>query len=104
MFDDPTNSAAAVQNAPAPTPDLSGLNPPGQMPPNLSGLDIPPSSPPVGMRGSPTMRNMPAPASPRVAAADPNAPHAGLVNILQNMFLGMDAFARAAATGGREGG
>jgi len=34
----------------------------------------------------------------------PTGPHAGLRNILQSLFEGMDAFATSAATGGREGG
>jgi hypothetical protein len=38
------------------------------------------------------------------AQPNPNAPHAGLRNILQSLFEGMDAFATSAATGGREGG
>lgn len=35
---------------------------------------------------------------------DPNAPHAGLRNIIQSLSLGMDAFAKAAATHGEQGG
>lgn len=35
---------------------------------------------------------------------NPNAPHAGLRNIMQSLFAGMDDFATSAATGGREGG
>jgi hypothetical protein len=38
------------------------------------------------------------------APAQPGTPHAGLRNMLQSLFEGMDAFAKAAATGGREGG
>lgn len=36
--------------------------------------------------------------------ARPGDPHARLINMLGGLFLGMDAFAKAAATGGREGG
>ena len=35
---------------------------------------------------------------------NPDSPHAGLLNILQNIALGVDSFAKAAATHGREGG
>src|SRR5262245_15157588 len=47
-----------------------------------------------------------APAQPSASPAvpNPNVPHAGLRSILQSLFQGMDAFATAAATGGREGG
>jgi hypothetical protein len=45
----------------------------------------------------------PAPAS-GPAPAQPGTPHAGLRNMLQSLFEGMDAFAKAAATGGKEGG
>jgi len=40
------------------------------------------------------------------SAATPSqpAPHGRLVNIIQNVALGLDAFAKSAATGGREGG
>jgi hypothetical protein len=36
--------------------------------------------------------------------AAPGTPHAGLRNMLQSLLEGMDAFATAAATGGKEGG
>jgi hypothetical protein len=41
----------------------------------------------------------PAPSGPQ-----PGQPHAGLRNILQSLFEGMDAFATSAATGGEKGG
>lgn len=36
--------------------------------------------------------------------AAPGTPHAGLRNMIQSLFLGMDAFAASAATQGKEGG
>jgi hypothetical protein len=45
-----------------------------------------------------------APSSSGPAMAAPGTPHAGLRNMLQSLFLGMDAFATSAATGGKEGG
>jgi hypothetical protein len=42
-----------------------------------------------------------APAGPSPA---PQSPHAGLLRMVQGLALGLDAFARAAATHGREGG
>lgn len=63
------------------------------------------------MEASNTMDGMnqpqPAPApleQPGAATAPPQRPHGGLVNIIQNVALGLDSLATSAATGGREGG
>ncbi|HEX3093945.1 MAG TPA: hypothetical protein VHW72_15030, partial [Candidatus Angelobacter sp.] len=75
----------------------------------ISGLAdaAPPDSSGGPQAPSPAQNAAPVPAQPAPqtsAPAMPTGPHAGLRNILQSLFEGMDAFATSAATGGKEGG
>lgn len=67
---------------------------------NMDAPELPPTL--VSAANPPGGNPAPAPATP--SAASPDQPHGRLVSMLNGMFLGMDSFAKAAATGGREGG
>jgi hypothetical protein len=68
-------------------------------PASPGAADLPPGVTPIA--GSPTAQAATS-AQPRVLP--PGTPHGGLLNIMDSLFLGMSAFAKSAATGGREGG
>jgi len=98
---------------------ISGLSD-AAPPPSAEGAEAPPVSiarpapGPTAMAASPTAAaagnipgQQPADVQPPAAstpAVQPGTPHAGLRNMLQSLFLGMDAFGKSIATGGREGG
>lgn len=102
-----TNDATSAING------LSGLSDSGNAPPP-SAPDASQAAPAAALAQA--SANQPAPQQqapaqqqPQTSAQpspvpDPNAPHAGLRNIIQSLALGMDAFAKAAATHGQEGG
>src|SRR5260370_23098061 len=79
----------------------NGLDFPGMQSEDAGGPPLPPGTTPMATQ-SPTAQAAGNPPAPIVAK--PGQPHAGLVNMLGSLFLGMDAFAKAAATGGKEGG
>lgn len=60
---------------------------------------------PDAQAAQPTAPAQPAPPAPgQPVPVNPKAPHAGLVNMIQSLALGVDSFATAVATHGREGG
>lgn len=77
--------AQAGQSA-APSPAAA---PPSQESPNQPAAAAPSPNPQTGTQP---------------VAVKPGTPHAGLVNMIQSLALGVDAFATSAATQGRQGG
>ncbi len=98
MDNDLQSSISGLSDSGAPpAPDASGAGP--QPPSAATAPNLPQGVTAVPQAGAPAIQSQPS-----VPAPQPGTPHAGLRNILQNLFLGMDSFAKAAATGGREGG
>jgi hypothetical protein len=90
---DPNEITSAISGLADAQPDSSAQAQPVQ----TSGPQAP----------SPAQNTAPPPAQPAPqtsAPAMPTGPHAGLRNIMQSLFEGMDAFATSAATGGEKGG
>jgi hypothetical protein len=88
------------QAAPAPT----GLAAPAQAPPSNDGAQLAAVSSAMQQSQPPASAQPAAPAQPQAVPVQPNTPHAGLLNMVQSLALGVDAFAKAAATHGQEGG
>lgn len=66
------------------TPDVSGLSQPGQQ--------------------APAGTSAPTPTQAAGGMVDPSTPHGRLLQMVQSLAVGVDSFAKAAATHGREGG
>jgi hypothetical protein len=113
-MDDITQGISGLSDSGAPQQSVNvSQTPPQDLPAGVtpvadqSAAPAPAPAPgPTSMMNSPTAQaagNIPQqqPAGP---TPNPNTPHAGLLNIVQNIALGLDSFGKSIATHGQEGG